>query len=42
MAQDSVKQGGGLTKGKPAVERVWLHPHRLAREEDARRSDAEP
>ena len=29
MAQDSVKQGGGLTKGKPAVERVWLHLHRL-------------
>ena len=29
MAQDSVKQGGVVTKGKPAVERVWLHPKRL-------------
>ena len=29
MAQDLVKQDGGLTTGKPAVERVWLHPHRV-------------
>ena len=28
MAQDSVKQGGDVTKGKPAVERAWLHPQR--------------
>ena len=40
MAQDSVKQVGGLTRGKSAVKQVWQHQHRMPGMN--RRSDAKP
>ena len=40
MAQDSVKQGGGLTRGKQAVKQVWPHQHGMPGMN--RRSDAKP
>ena len=40
MAQDSVKQVGGLTRGKSAVKQAWLHQRRMPGM--SRRGDAQP